>query len=348
MKYSRSTTGIYPLPLLGTVIVMLSCSSNAPVPRIEDEVRAWPEDSPSPRIEYVQSVMRAEDMGIRQGLMGFLKTIAVGKEDTNIVLPMAVVSSVKGQLFVADAGRKGIHRFDSERNKYQFIKRERSLDFISPVGMAADDEGNIYVADSELAKVFIIPLDKDEAIPVPFKEDFVRPTGIVIDNESGWIYVVDTGIHSVYIFGEDRALVKRFGYRGSDKGEFNYPTYISQSKSGKLLVTDSLNFRIQIFDRFGAYISQFGSAGNGTGDLARPKGIAEDEYGHIYIADALFQTIQVFDNIGTFLINFGEQGSGPGQFWLPAGISISDNGLIYVADSYNRRVQIFKYIGTMP
>ncbi len=327
---------------------MLSCSSNAPVRSVDDEERVWPDYSSSPRIEYVQSVKRAEDMGIRQGLMGFLKTIAVGKENTNIVLPMAVISNGKGQLFVADAGRKGIHRFDSERNKYQLITREKGQDFITPVGMAADFEGNIYVTDSELAKVFIIPFDKDEAIPVPFSEDFVRPTGIAVDAKSGWIYVVDTGIHSVYIFREDRSLVKRFGHRGSDKGEFNYPTYLWQSKSGRLLVTDSLNFRIQAFNRFGSYISQFGNAGNGTGDLARPKGIAEDEYGHIYIADSIFQTIQVFDKFGTFLINFGEQGSGPGQFWLPAGISVSDNGLIYVADSYNRRVQIFQFVGSMP
>jgi DNA-binding beta-propeller fold protein YncE len=256
------------------------------------------------------------------------------------------VENGRDQLFVSDSGKKGIHRFDIKRGKYRFIKVKGSKGFISPVGLAADKDGNVYVSDSELGKVFIIPVDKDYAEPLDLSEDFVRPTGIAIDNENGWIYIVDTGIHGIYTFQSDKTLIKKFGHRGTQDGEFNFPTYIWRNKEGNLLVTDSLNFRIQKFDRFGNYLQQFGSVGNGTGDQARPKGVAEDQLGHIYVTDSLFHTVQIFDKSGRFLLNFGDQGDSPGQFWLPSGIHITREGTIYVADSYNKRVQIFRYIGS--
>ena len=327
-------------------VVLLSCATERQIKVSSGERVTWPTAPLKPRIEYVASLSKPEDLGISQGLIGFLKEAAIGKVDTSMVLPMAVVENGRGQLLVADPGKKGIHRYDTERKKYRFVRRLRNLDFESPVGMAADKAGNVYIADSELAKVFVLRYGEDFATPLPLAEDFIRPTGIAVDKETGWIYVVDTGAHAVYVFQPDNQLIKRFGNRGSGDGEFNFPTYIWQSQNKNLLITDSLNFRIQIFDRYGGYLSQFGFVGNGTGDLARPKGVAQDSSGNIYVTDSLFHTVQIFDESGKFLLNYGEQGIGPGEFWLPVGITITEDGTIYVADSYNKRVQVFRYIGS--
>ncbi len=335
--------------VLAVFTVMLgSCAGGGRIER-EADVKGdivWPPGESAPRIEYIGSISRPDDIEISQGFIGMLKAVAIGKEDNSMVLPMAIARNNLNQLFVADPGKKGIHRFDKKRGKYKFLKRKDDKDFKSPISMDSDNNGNIYITDSELAKVFIVKRDDDFAIPLSLAEDFVRPTGIAVDRSKGWIYVVDTGAHAIYVFNSDTSLVKKFGHRGIGEGEFNYPTYLWQKEDGTLLVTDSLNFRIQVFDRYGGYVKQFGSPGNGTGDLARPKGVAVDRHGHIYITDSLFHNVQVFDESGKFLLTFGEQGKGPGQFWLPVGITITGDDTIYVADSYNKRIQIFQYVGT--
>jgi len=328
-------------------MVIAACSNQATIKASAQatENLVWPPAPLSPRIKFIEAFANPEDLNITNGVFGLLKELAAGKENNSLILPMATVVNDLGQIFVADKGAKLVHRYDKKRGKYTKIKIAGDKSFASPVGLAADAEGNVYITDSDLAKVYKISVDDDKAKTIHLDGDFLRPTGIVIDRSTGWIYVVDTGLHSVYIFSQEGKLVKKFGGRGTGEGQFNFPTYIGQDKDANVLITDSLNFRVQTFDRFGRYLSQFGKAGNGTGDLARPKGIAEDSAGHVYVADALFHTVQIFDTSGNFLLNFGIQGTLLGEFWLPVGVFVDKNDYIYVSDSYNRRVQIFQYLG---
>lgn len=329
------------------VLTLVACSTNnsALNKQETDQSLVWPPAPDRPHIEYLGKLSQPADIGISKGFLAVLSSIALGDKNNGMVLPMAVVENNKQQLYVADPGVKGIHRFDRKRGRYHLIKRVGGKDFESPVSLATDESGNVYIVDSVLAKVFIIGSDDDEAVQVSMEDDFIRPTGIVIDKVSGWIYVVDTAIHKIIVFDKELKLITKFGRRGSSMGEFNYPTYIWQTKDRKLLITDSLNFRIQRFDHKGTYLDHFGSPGNAIGSLSRPKGIAQDKYGHIYVVDALFHNVQLFNSSGELLMYFGRQGNNPGEFWLPVGIYISDDDTIYLCDSYNRRVQIFKYIG---
>lgn len=327
--------------------LLTACSGQGPTTVKQDRsgVLSWPPTPAKPRIQHIGDLSHPKDIGITKSWLDMLSEMALGKEDNAMVLPIAVVENRLKQLFVADPGVNAIHRFDRNKGRYKSIKRKGGKGFDSPVGLASDRVGNIYISDSELAKVFIIGIDDSEALPLDLEEDFVRPTGIAIDNETGWIYVVDTGVHKISVFDSDKSLLRKFGHRGSGEGEFNFPTYIWQNREGHLLVTDSLNFRIQRFDRHGRYIGQFGKPGNGAGDLSRPKGVAEDRHGHVYVVDSLFHNVQLFDATGSLLMNFGNQGSKPGEFWLPVGIFIGEDDTIYLCDSYNQRVQIFQYIG---
>ncbi|MCU7925112.1 MAG: 6-bladed beta-propeller [Candidatus Thiodiazotropha sp. (ex Dulcina madagascariensis)] len=335
------------------LIVMLGCGmlsacagpGPASVKREAGLELVWPPAPAKARIKYIGDLSHPEDLGITKGLLGILSEVASGEEDDSMVLPLAVVENGSKQIFVADPGVKAVHRYDRQKGRYHSIKRAGGKGFVSPVGLAADKAGNIYVTDSELAKVFVIGAGDDEAAPLALQDDFVRPTGIAVDGETGWIYVVDTGVHTISVFKPDNTLLRKFGRRGSAEGEFNFPTYIWQNRDGQLLVTDSLNFRIQRFDRHGRFIGRFGHPGDAMGDLSRPKGVAEDSYGHVYVVDSLFHNVQLFDESGSLLMNFGIQGGEPGEFWLPVGIYIDADDTVYVCDSYNQRVQIFQYIG---
>jgi DNA-binding beta-propeller fold protein YncE len=258
---------------------------------------------------------------------------------------MAVVSS-GGIVYVADPGARGVHRFDSAAGDYTLITAADDAPLPSPVGLARGASGEIYVADSKLAQVFVIRPGAKTAVPLRLDVKLTQPTGIAFDAASGRLHVVDTAEHRVHIFERDGSLAGSIGRRGAGDGEFNYPTYIWRTAQGRLYVTDSLNFRVQAFDARGQFVGKFGRQGDGTGDAARQKGVATDRYGHVYVVDALFHGMQIFDATGRLLLPVGERGHERGEFWLPTGIFIDqDDDTIYVADAYNQRVQVLRYIG---
>ncbi|MCK4379354.1 MAG: SMP-30/gluconolactonase/LRE family protein, partial [Deltaproteobacteria bacterium] len=214
---------------------------------------------------------------------------------------------------------------------------------LSPIDLAADEQGTIYITDSKRGKIFRCRVD-DSQLTEFHTVSLQRPTGIVYSSRFKQLYVTDTLAQQVVVLGLDGQERFRFGRRGQEPGQFNAPTAININRRGEVLVTDALNSRVQVFSADGHFLTQFGRPGDTSGTFAKPKGIAVDSDGNIYVCDALFDAVQIFDRHGRLLLEFGNSGSRPGQFWMPAGIFIDNHDTIYVADTYNRRIQIFRYL----
>ena len=316
-----------------------------PVQTVESAMPlVWPAAPDAPRIAYVRAFSRPDDLGISRGFLQRVADVLFGHDESRLVRPMAVVA-VGEVLYVADPGAKGVHRFDPKGGRYDLIHAAGGTALVSPVGLALGDAGEVYVSDSALAAVFVIRPGAKEAVQLSLSAPLGQPTGIAFDATSGRLFVVDTTAHRVNAFRRDGTLESSFGRRGTEAGEFNYPTLIWRTREGRLYVTDSLNFRIQSFDASGRFLAKFGGLGDGTGDLPRQKGVATDRYGHVYVVDSLFHAIQIFDDRGRFLLSLGGLGQERGEFRLPTGLFIGEDDKIYVADSYNQRVQVLRYIG---
>lgn len=329
------------LPLI--VLLVLCACAPAPLKPEDQAPLVWPDLPNPPRIAYVRQFSKPDDFGISKGFLQRLVELIVGGNEARLVRPMAVVAT-NGVVYVADPGANGVHRFDQRAARYDLIVGEGGQALPSPVGLALGSEGEVYVTDSDLAKVLVIRPGAKMATPLALPE-MAQPTGIAFDPNNGNLYLVDTGAHRVNVFKRDGTLAFRFGGRGDAAGEFNYPTLIWLDPAGRLYVTDSLNFRIQMFDRQGKYLSKFGQVGDGSGDNMRPKSVATDSYGHVYVVDALLSALQIFDAEGRYLLSVGGIGGDRGEFWLPAGIFIGEDDTIYIADSYNQRIQVLRYIG---
>ena len=304
----------------------------------------WPAYPEPPRIAFIRSFSRPDDLGIKRGFFERVRDLIFGEEESHMVRPIAVVES-QGALYVADPGAWGIHRFDTAKGDYTLIQGENETRLPSPVGLAQGSDGEVYVSDSKLARILVIRPGSKTAVPLTLDGKLLQPTGIAFDKTNRHLYVVDTKANRINVYDSQGALLRHIGERGLGPVQFNYPTLLWLSPQGNLYVTDSLNFRVQILDRNGNFITRFGHAGDGTGDAARQKGVATDHHGHIYVVDSLFHAVQVFDEAGRFLLTIGAQGHDRGEFWLPVGIYIDDYDNIYIADSYNQRVQVLRYLG---
>jgi DNA-binding beta-propeller fold protein YncE len=300
-----------------------------------------------PRVEYLRTVPSVREFTKPRGFLSKLITWAAGQDDDKpeLLRPYATTQDSTGRLLVADPGQHGVHIYDFERRKYQFLKGPRGRELESPIDLACDANDDIYVSDSVRKRIYVFDTRGrflrmiGEGQPDARLE---RPTGMALDRVARRIYVTDTLRHQLIVFGTDGSLLRTIGRRGSAAGEFNFPTAVTLS-AGKVYVVDALNFRVQAFTPDGRFINSFGQLGIQTGTLNRPKGIAADTDGNLYVVDALFETVQVFDPAGRLLYYFGSSGTGPGQFQLPTGIFIDRRNVIFVADSANRRVQVFRY-----
>lgn len=331
------------LALLSLLLSLAACATT-PDPGQTAPPLTWPSPPAEARVSHVRSFSQPEDLGIGKGFLQRLSDLLFGATHSGMVRPMAVVETGK-VVFVADPGLKGVHRFNTGSGRYDLVRAEDEQPILSPVGLAADGEGNVYVSDSAQGIVFRIRPDAKFAERMTLSEAPRQPTGLAVDPLGKRLYVVDTGQHQIKVYGLDGALQANIGRRGNGELEFNFPTMLWRAADGKLLLTDSLNFRSQILAADGHFLGMFGRPGDAAGDAPRQKGIATDRHGHVYVVDSLLHAIQIFDQSGQFLLSIGERGQAPGEFWLPTGIYISEDDLIYVADSYNKRVQVFRYVG---
>jgi len=133
------------------------------------------------------------------------------------------------------------------------------------------------------------------------------------------------------------SLVKSWGEKGTEPGQFNEPTGIAVTND-EIFVSDSRNKRVQVFDFDGNFKRILGNGDLSEGQLTRPMNLTITN-NVLYVADYFNDQINVYALNGTYKRSIGESGSNDGQFSAPGGVAVADNGDVFVADFYNQRAQ---------
>jgi aldose sugar dehydrogenase len=219
----------------------------------------------------------------------------------------------------------------------------------SPSGIALDQEGNVYVADTGNNRIqvfssngtFISQWGRHGSRDGALRD----PQGIAIDSSSGNVYVADTSNNRIQVFSSNGTFISRWGRYGPGNGSFVHPEGIALDQEGNVYVADTGNNRILVFSSNGTLITQWGEYGGvaSNSTLRFPQGIAIDSSsGNVYVADTGNNRIQVFSSNGTVISRWGEYGSDEDQLRFPQGIAIdSSSGNAYVADTANDRISAF-------
>lgn len=276
--------------------------------------------------------------------------------------PLAITAGADGHVYVVDNGNHRIVKFDSEG---RFVaawgeKGEGPGQFIYPTSIAADDDGNVYVTDTEDS---YYPYSRSHRVQKFDRHGrfitqwggygtddgfFMVPSGIVVDKE-GHVYVSDTASrmnasHRIQKFQSDGTFVTSWGGWGRVEGTFDHPKGLAAGLEGAIYVADSLNSRIQKFDSNGNFIDLWGGEGSTNGFLGGPQGIGVDNQGFVYVADYYNERIQKFDRNGNFVALWGSEGTGIGQFRNgPESIAVSKEGFVYAANGSAGDARIQKF-----
>lgn len=168
---------------------------------------------------------------------------------------------------------------------------------------------------------------------------FVRPTGIAIDNSSNNVFVLDSGNNRVQVFDTHGKFIAKWGSKGSGDGQFDSPSGISIDPVGNIYITDSGNSRIEKFTSDGSFLTQWKTGSDSSANPSYLSGISISPSGNVYYTSTLSDEFIKDSTDGKELLKFGSNGLGDGQFSFPT--SIVNNGFIYIFDNNNHRIQKF-------
>jgi NHL repeat len=192
--------------------------------------------------------------------------------------------------------------------------------FMYPASVAADNGGNIYVADGNNCTIRKI-----------------TPAGVVTT-----------------LAGTAGSCGNADG--NGSAARFNFPRGVAVDGAGNVYVADTFNETIRKISPSGDVITFAGLAGSigsadGTGSAARfhqPWGLTSDTAGNLYVADAANSTIRKVTPAGvvtTLAGLVGSQGSADGagsaaRFNFTIGLSVDTSGHLFAADGGNHTIRV--------
>ena len=206
--------------------------------------------------------------------------------------------------------------------------------FFSPLAIAVDASGNLYVADKDNHAIRMI-------------------------THSGGTWTTTT------IAGAYPTAAAGYADGTGTNARFNQPYAIAVDASGNVYVAEQQNHAIRKLTRSGgtwttttiagAYPTAAAGYADGTGTNARfsyPSGIAVDAAGNLYVTDTLNQAIRKLTQTGGTWTTSTLAGAHPtapnglvdgtgtdAKFNFPYGITVSTLGSVYVGDMHNHAIR---------
>ena len=281
---------------------------------------------------------------------------------------MAVDSS--GILYVADAGNHRIRKitpagvvstFAGSTEGYKDATGT-AAQFDSPVGVAVDSSGNVYVADGNNHRIRKITSAgvvstlagsgaRGHHDAIVTEAEFNYPGGVAVDS-SGNLYVADRNNHCIRKI-TPRGVVStlagsgRLGYKDATgtAARFEQPFGVAVDSSGNLYVADYYNYRIRKITPDKVVTTLAGSIQGSDS----PVGVAVDSSGNLYVADVGKSCIRKITSAGkeTTLAGstegYKDATGTAAQFDYPHGVAVDSSGNLYVADTGNHCIRKIEY-----
>jgi DNA-binding beta-propeller fold protein YncE len=170
--------------------------------------------------------------------------------------PLGIAFDRAGNLYVTDLGGNpaSVVEFDRTGTVVRELGRTDGLDF--PNGVAIDNNGYVYVTDSNDGRLLVYDQNGVLAARVgrgAGAGNLGLPRGVGVDG-NGRVFVMDTSGQACFVYrqaqpGQARLdFVGTFGAQGVSNGQFMYPTGLAVDGTGRLFVADTANGRIQLWN----------------------------------------------------------------------------------------------------
>lgn len=206
-------------------------------------------------------------------------------------------------------------------------------EFNQPTGVAVDDDGNIYVADTKNNRVqkfdsqgVFIALFAGSEVTESECGPLSGPAGIKVNNKQD-VFVVDRGNGRIIVLTLDLKFKRSFGSHGQNFTQFQDPWDIAFDAREFCYITDIKQHCIFIFSDTGDFRGRIGSMGTQKSRLNRPSGIAINKQGQIFVCEFGNHRVSIFHVSSEFIDCF----SGGLSMVNPCSIAIDNDGFVYLS-----------------
>lgn len=297
-------------------------------------------------------------------------------------MPYGIAVDGMGNVYVGDVGDHTIRRITASGTVTTFAGTPGiygsadgpNASFESPLGLATDALGNVYVADAGSNTIRKItpgglvstlagsPGTYGDADGMGSAASFRNPNHLAID-AAGTMYVTDAGSHTVRRItaaGLVTTLAGTANVLGSADGiglaaKFFNPSGVALDGFGNVFVVDNGNNTIRKISPSAAVSTwagtstEYGSidALGSAASFRAPTALATDDAGNVFVADGRNNTIRKITPRGlvsTIAGQVGVDGAADGNalsatFRTAFGIAVDRAGTVYVADTQNHTIR---------
>ena len=235
--------------------------------------------------------------------------------------------------------------------------------FNAPRGVAVDNSGNVYVADTKNHKIrkitsagvvttFAGSGSVGSTDATATAASFSSPAGVIVDS-SGNVYVADTGNHNIRKITPAGVVttLAGTGSSGSVNGtgtaaSFNKPNEVTVDSSGNIYVAETGRDQIRKITPAGVVTTLVGSAVVPFVPFINPLGVTVDNNGNVYASNTGLKRIRKITPAGntTTFVGGGSGSNTDGtgtdaSFSSPRGLTVDSSGNIYLADAGNHNIR---------
>ena len=294
--------------------------------------------------------------------------------------PFGVVIGSDGTLYVSDAGASNCIRKLTREGTLLTVAGEKEgfadgipASFNTPSGLALDDHGNLYVADTGNNRIRKVTTEgvvstvagdgsAGYADGPASSAEFNGPIGLAVDSQNS-IYVADTYNDRIRKITADGFVTTVAGSAGpgyrdgpANNSQFDTPCGIVLKADGTLIVADTGNGKLRQISPSGdvTTLGVIFAADPNRNWLRSPIGLALTHDGFLYVTEHDRGTIVQIDPNGRAVVLAGNnqgysEGFGPdARFNHPTGIAIDNRGDLVVADSANYLVRRINHSDSLP